>query len=315
MFFKLSRSLKVNRVLLISLSNIGDVVMTFPVFDALGTAFPDAAIDVVVGPKAVAFFKGNPYLSRLIPFNKRMLPLETLQWLAELRRTHFDLVIDLRNTFFPFLIRAKTVTSPFFHPDRMHMKDKHLARLTHVLGKPASFSARRAIVLASEDKLSVKKLLGGWQDYVVIAPGAADARKRWMEAGFAALLEYFHERGQAVVFVGDKADRLIADRLMPRVSGGVLNLCGQTTLLELAGILENAALALVNDSGIMHLASYLDRPVLALFGPTDPFLYGPWGSCRGVLRQGTVMEAIQPTDVVAALRSLHLNLDTGPVLG
>ena len=80
-----------------------------------------------------------------------------------------------------------------------------------------------------------------------------------------------------------------------------INLCGRTSLLQLAAVLAGADLALVNDSGIMHLASYLDRPVVALFGPTDPFYYGPWGSSCVVLRKGLSMAEIKTADVIAVL--------------
>jgi ADP-heptose:LPS heptosyltransferase len=67
----------------------------------------------------------------------------------------------------------------------------------------------------------------------------------------------------------------------------------------LADVVARAALAVTNDSGIMHLASYFDRPVIALFGRTDPFFYGPWSSRCVALRKGVVMEAIKVEDVIA----------------
>jgi ADP-heptose:LPS heptosyltransferase len=271
------------------------------VVDALCAAFPGAQLNVIVGPKAGAFFSGNPHVAGIIPFNKHMGWLETLRWFAALRRQRFDLVVDLRNSFLPFLLRARTVTRPVLSPARTHMKDRHLARLGLVVQGVRPPYPRCALVLSPGDRLAVGRHLAGWKDYVVVAPGAADARKRWSEEGFARLLKYFYSRGKGVVMVGDTRDHPIAQRLMPAVPGGVLDLCGRTSLLELAGILEGAALALTNDSGVMHLASYLDRPVVALFGPTDPFFYGPWSSSCAVVRAGGTMAQIRPEDVVAAM--------------
>ena len=301
MFFKLSRSSKVDRILLVSLSNIGDVVMTFPVVDALGAFFPRARLDVVVGPKAAAFFSGNPHIARTIPFDKHMSWRQALAWLAAMRRSRYDLVVDLRNSSLPFLLRARTVTRPAFSSAPMHMKDKHLTRLGFILEGLKPPYPRRALVLSQDDRQAVNGYLGGCRDYVAVAPGAADERKRWGEGGFARLIEYFHGRGKAVVLVGDGQDAAIARRLMTTNPGGVLDLCGKTSLVALAGVLEGAALALTNDSGIMHLASYLDRPIVALFGPTDPFYYGPWSSAGAVVRRGASMARISPEDVIAAV--------------
>jgi ADP-heptose:LPS heptosyltransferase len=79
-----------------------------------------------------------------------------------------------------------------------------------------------------------------------------------------------------VVFVGDQPDRAVAETICRRMTAPAVNLCGRTTLPQLAVILSRSLLAVVNDSAPMHLASYLDVPVLALFGPTDPRAYGPW---------------------------------------
>lgn len=304
MFFKLSRSSRVDRILLVSLSNIGDVVLTFPVIDALRAGFPRAQLHVIVGLKARGFFDGNPHIARTILFDKRMTWPQAWAWLGVLRQERFDLVVDLRNSLLPFLLRAGTVTRPHFSSGRMHMKDKHLARLQLVLERADSPPEPAAIVLSPEQRGAVRILLGGISGYAVVAPGAADPRKKWDEQHFLHAVRHLRSRGRQVVLVGDAGDDGAAGRILKAAGGGVLNLCGRTTLLELAGVIQDAALALTNDSGIMHLASYLDRPQVALFGPTDPFFYGPWSSRSIMLRKGLDMAAIAPEDVAAGLDQL-----------
>jgi len=70
-----------------------------------------------------------------------------------------------------------------------------------------------------------------------------------------------------------------------------MNLCGQTTLVQLAQVFNNCLMALVNDSAPMHLASYVDVPVLALFGPTNPGRTGPHGSGSRVV---SIQESCAP---------------------
>ena len=89
----------------------------------------------------------------------------------------------------------------------------------------------------------------------------------------------------ALVFVGDTHDRKIVQSIDKKMSHNAVNLTGRTTLRQLAHLLRRCTFAIVNDSAPMHLASYLDVPVLALFGPTDPEKYGPWSAQSCFIRK------------------------------
>lgn len=149
------------------------------------------------------------------------------------------------------------------------------------------------------------------EDYVIVGPGAADHRKRWPHENFAKVISYLvktcHER---VIIVGDKADARVADLMFQKFPEDIVNLCGQTSLMELATVLSRAKLALLNDSGVMHMASYLNIPIVALFGPTDPCLYGPWSDRSIAIRKGNNMEMISLEDVTSAMDTFlgHANL-------
>ena len=299
MFSRLSRSSEIKRILVVSLTNIGDVVLSLPVVDSLRAAFPAAELYLVVGPKSRSLFDDNPQITRLITYDKKMSWRENLSWFLDLRRVRFDLVIDLRNSMLPFLLDAGTITWPVFSAPKVHMRTKHLARLARVFDDGNVFAVRNAISLSAAQRLSVDRMLSGWENYVVVAPGAADLRKRWTEEGFLDVVCHLHAKGRCVVLVGDQNDTLVAARIAAAFPDGVLDLCGRTTLVELAGVLARAAFALTNDSGIMHLASYFDRPVIALFGRTDPFFYGPWSSRCVVLRKGSDMVSITAQEVLA----------------
>jgi ADP-heptose:LPS heptosyltransferase len=299
MFFKLSRSSKIKRILVVSLSNIGDVVLTLPVVDILRSAFPAAELHLIVGPKAKSLFDDNPYITRLVVYDKHMGWRQRLDWFLGLRRWRFDIIVDLRNSMLPFLLNAGIVTFPACSSPKVHMKAKHLGRLALVFDDLKTPVERLAVCLSPRQCASVDRLVHGWTDYVVVAPGAADARKRWGQEGFYKVVAHLRSKGRKVVLVGDQNDRAVSARIAAAFTDGVLDLCGETTLVELAGIVARATLAVTNDSGIMHLASYFDRPVIALFGRTDPFFYGPWSSRCVALRKGIVIEAIAAEDVIA----------------
>ncbi|MBF0122321.1 MAG: glycosyltransferase family 9 protein [Candidatus Omnitrophica bacterium] len=303
MFSRLSSKSKVEKILLVSLTNIGDVILTFPVFDVLRERFPEAEISVVVGPKARSLLEDNPHVYRLYVYDKRASVKEQWRWLRSVRSQDFDLVVDLRNSMMPFLVKGRVLTRPVLGcKPKCHMKDKHMGRLDLVLKDVTPSRSRLALYVSSSDEKYAHGLLKGRKDYVVLAPGAADDRKRWSEERFAEIGKYLMRNYKAgIVIVGDKNDAKIAERLLKNGSQGIVNIAGQTNLPQLGAVLKGAKLAITNDSGIMHMASYLNIPVIALFGPTDPECYGPWSGNRYVLRQGPSMEKIQVADVCSAI--------------
>jgi len=274
---------KINKILVISLSNIGDVILTLPVMDILLGDFPRAKFSVVVGPKAETLFKGNPLIHDVHVFDKSQSVWKTIPWVAGLCAERFDLVVDLRNTAIPVLVfpRYRTPLMMAQHTGT-HMKYKHLQRLHTVYPYDAESAKHYALAVSLNDQAYIRNLLhtawGEGQKYIMVAPGAANEAKRWAPQGFIEVCYHLIKRYQfAIVFVGDEADRGCAERMVEVLGANTLNLCGRTTLLQLAKVIQKASLALVNDSAPMHLASYLDVPVLALFGPSDVQKYGPWG--------------------------------------
>lgn len=288
MRFKVS---EIKRILVVSLSNLGDVILTFPVIDILLRDFPDAKLSVVVGPKAESFLKANPHFEEIYVFDKRSSVKNKFLWTMELRKKRFDLVVDLRNTAIPILISAKHHTSIGINGFRgIHMKTKHLNRLKTVFNFNSESKDRSALHIPEADKSTIadvlKNKIGPKGEYLVVGPGAANHIKRWTESGFASLCDNLIELFQIrIVMVGDKGDCPVVDSIIKKMKHAPVNLCGETDLLQLAEILQHSKLVVVNDSAIMHLASYLDVPVVALFGPTDERKYGPWSSKSLVVRK------------------------------
>ncbi len=318
------------KILVITLSNIGDVVLTFPVLDILKRDYPQANISVVVGPKAETLLHQNPHFDSLYIFDKQQSTKETLKWISELRKEKFDLVIDLRNTAIPLLIGAKKRVSllsrkaPF-----THMKEKHLNRLRLVHPFSDDVADKKALYFSDEDQHLIDNLLKesrtSTSDIVVMAPGAADQIKRWTEDGFAKLSDHFISHfGFKVVFVGDNHDQSVAERIKKKMKQNeAINICGKTNLIQLACAIDRCFLAIVNDSSPMHLASYLNKPVVALFSKSDPKKYGPWSdnaiflkskevcrSCEDPSKQlkHTCMETLSYETVIQAIQIEEQNV-------
>jgi heptosyltransferase I len=122
---------------------------------------------------------------------------------------------------------------------------------------------------------------------VAMAPGTIWETKEWRPDGFAAVARHFLQNGLAVVLIGSDRERPVCEAVAAAAPGTV-NLAGETTLSELAALLAHAAICISNDSGPMHLAVALGRPVVSIFGPTDPVWAGPYR------REGAVLRADLP---------------------
>ena len=290
MSLRLSDKSVIKKVLLISLTNIGDVILTFPVIDILKKEFPSAKLSVVTGPKAEPLLRGNPYLHRVHIFDKHQSSFKLMGWIRELTRERFDLAVDLRNTAIPFMIFPRYRTSCFVRRENvMHMRDQHLQRLKSVYLYAPRTVEKCALFITKKDENYVDQLVEGQvgtpSRYIVIAPGAADQAKRWPGCRVASVCDQLIEKYNVkIVFAGGRDDAGVIGKIKEDMVKPSVNFCGRLTLTQLAALFKGCRCALVNDSAPMHLASYLDVPVVALFGPTDPRLYGPWSRRSYFLR-------------------------------
>jgi heptosyltransferase-1 len=118
---------------------------------------------------------------------------------------------------------------------------------------------------------------------VAMAPGTNWETKEWRRDGFAEVARNVLKKGFAVTLVGSEHERELCGEVA-KLAPGAINLAGETTLSELAALLARAAICVSNDSGPMHLAVALNRPVVGIFGPTDPVWAGPYRNKNSVVR-------------------------------
>ena len=276
------------RILVVSQTNIGDVVLTCPVIDILRRDFPQAKIDVVTGPKAVSLFADNPDFC-VKAFDKQAPLKQKLAWFSDLYQAHYDCVVDLRRTALAFFLAPRYATPViFFKTIQGHKKDIHLNRLRQVYDFDTTSPKQYAVLTTKEDEQfferTVAPALQG-RNFVVIAPGAADSAKRWHSQGFATVADYLSAT-KRIVFVGDTKDAGIVEDIQGRMKSSSVSLAGKINLRQLAFVLKKCSWAMMHDSGVMHLACYFNVPVVALWGPTDINKYAPWGTQKsGVVRR------------------------------
>ena len=272
---------EVNRILVITLSNAGDIILTTPVIKTLAKEFPEARIDIMVGPDGKEIFERDPRIFKLIIYDKHMPITEKRRLQLKLKKLRYDLIVDLRNTIFPLLLGPKfrTGTIQHFPNDVVHRKMRHLHRLRS-LGIN-DFVEQSYIHITPSDDAYIEKILkdrGIASPIVVVNPGAKSHLKRWTALGFAGVCDRLIEEASAsVLLVGLKEDEEVIKNITGKMAKRPHNLIGATNIRQLAGLLKRADLLITNDSAPLHLGCAVGTKVLALFGPTDPKKYGPTG--------------------------------------
>jgi lipopolysaccharide heptosyltransferase II len=123
----------------------------------------------------------------------------------------------------------------------------------------------------------------GLRSFAILAPGTVWQTKHWLEAGFAAVGRFLLQQGLNVVLAGSPQDRGHCQGIAAACPGAC-DLSGQTTLAELAALMNRSTINVTNDSGSMHLAVALGRPVVSVFGPTNPTWVGPYRRPEAVVR-------------------------------
>lgn len=289
---------KIRKILFITLTNIGDVVFTLPSLDYLKDKFKDAYFTVLSGPNASAIFSGDPRIKENIAYNKYAPFRQKFVLFNRLRKENFEVIIDLRDTVFRWLAKAQ-FKNPYIikvPKNITHLRLRHLYKTLAAFKEteqihnfkilPLSICLDKKINESSNDLLK-KHRLSIDSDYIVVAPGARSRTKRWHKQGFVKicneLLKHYF-----VIFIGDKNDCAITQDINKNLDGRCIDLAGQTSLLEAIAILKKAKLVICHDSAVLHIASYLDRSILGIFGPTDEYRSGPYSKNSAIVRKDTV---------------------------
>lgn len=305
---------QIERVLIIKLSSIGDLVHALPVSAALGEAFPHWKMTWIVERKSAAMVEGNPYLHEVfvVPddWHRRPFTPRALRQFVTLRQTvrarHFDLAIDLQGVLRSALIATLSGARYRFGYDWLRQgawlfvdrvarrrQSKHivdqLLDVARFLGAPVS-TIQFPLNIPPEDAATALTLLQGegiarGQPFLAVNPtDGGSGRKGWGAERYVRLLEELAESGSPpVLLVGGAKDRSVGEAIETRTRPRPGNLIGRTSLKQLTAILQRAALHICGDTGSAHIAAALGTPVIAIFGRTNPVRLAPYGQGQRVL--------------------------------
>lgn len=296
------------RILVIKLRYFGDVLLSTPVLTRLREGFPKAHLTMLVNDGTEGVVRGHPAVDEVLVVERRSLACDW-RLLRELRCRRFDLVIDLtdgdRSAILAMLSGAPVrlgynsearwrgrLYTRIIEGDRyrMHTVLYHLAA-TEALGLTGHIPPP-TLAVDPEARSTAKRLLreaevDPHRPLVCLHPGARWWFKSWPAERFAALADLIQQETRAqTVFLGSNEERGVVSQIATAMKTLHRNLVGRTRLQEVAAVLECASLVVSNDNGPMHMAAALRVPVIGLFGPTDPAVWGPWGEGHRAFYKG-----------------------------
>ena len=263
--------------LFITLSNIGDALLTTPVLQCLHRYDETATVDIVGDERSSELFLHCPYRGEIYHKQKRRFLRGALALLLELRRKRYDLVVDLRTDILARLVRAEKRFVKIAGGGQSHAVARHFAAVSSLAEGEETPSTILWLGQADRDYADeVCRQLPG-DRWLCIGPGANWEKKIWPAEKYAQITDELRDEFDALVLLGNKADNRQAEHIATRVRLPCVNLCGRTTLLQAAAVLARMTLFLGNDSGLGHIAAAIGAPSFTLFGPGNPARYHPWG--------------------------------------
>lgn len=280
------------KLLLIRFSSLGDVVLTSPLIRALRAAYPDATLHFATRRAFAPLLESNPHLDRVLT-----LPggdaASLRRFARELRAERYDCVLDLHGTLRARALRWLVRGPRWSGYSKQTLRRWLLIRFRMGLDRPETtpvveryFGAARALGVrpdgqppevfptpddeaAAEAALREHGLLG--EPLVAVAPGARHRTKCWPPDRWAELARRLHAKGLRMVLVGGPEDAALGAGIADAAPGAV-NLAGEMSVLASAALIARAACVASGDTGVMHLATAVGTPVVALFGPTTRHL-------------------------------------------
>ena len=269
------------KILIIRFSSIGDVLLTFHVIHALKEKHPDSDIHVLTKPAFVPLFRMLPVPVNIIPLTKSMIKTASI-----LRRERFELIIDLHNNLRSRFLQVLLFNHSWRNVQKLNVR-KWLLTTFKWNTLPQIHVVDRYLKTAGLASSGINPLtlnvpeglrLPTDKPYIAWVLGAKFKTKQFP---IVKIMELLPSITYPIVFLGGTSEVDEAKKLPANHS--IFNWVNKTTLDEAAFVLKNASMVVSNDTGLMHLAAFFNKPMLVLWGSTsEVFGMGPYRCARVV---------------------------------
>jgi len=297
------------KILILKPSSLGDVIQALPVLRLLKLHWPESEIFWWIDSGLAPLLEGDPDLSGIVRFKRRRWS-KPVNWpeawfsIRWLRRQNFDLVIDLqclfRSGMFAWLANGKSLVGLDEHREgargfydiavrrgsfHTHAADWYLAVL-----KRLNIPTERKFEWMPERTSISAQVKRKWSTdaarWITVQPGARWLNKRWPVENFTELIRRMAATRPEFRFaiLGSAEDSAAGAAISQAAPQQCLDLTGKISLPEMVEWIRLSELMISNDTGPMHVAAALGKPVIAIFGPTEPRRTGPYGQLQNVIR-------------------------------
>ncbi|KPA12259.1 ADP-heptose--LPS heptosyltransferase [Candidatus Magnetomorum sp. HK-1] len=308
-------------ILIVKTSAIGDVTHTLPALNAIRDYYPDAHISWLVEEAAQDIINGHPSID-LVLVSKRKYWIKEFQkgnrlsaikeffkFIRKLRQKKYDLIIDFQNLLKSslFIAMARANKKAGYGVGMAHSEYSYIVLNQRIPAVPMDYHAvYRELMLVEKLGIPVKRIsfdlpvfdsdrnaitelliregAKSQSPIIAINPMAKWDTKLWDNTKFSLVADHCVKSGYQVIFTGSHDDNDGVIDIQKQMKHHSINLCGKTTLKSLAALFERSKLLITTDTGPMHIAAALKRPVVAIFGSTAPWRTGPFGSIHDVVR-------------------------------
>ena len=243
---------------------LGDAILTFGAIDK----FKHEPSTIVATPLSAPLFADLPNLERLIIMGKKPWKKHWFEMWQETRKHSWDRVIDFRGSALSYLLKTKeryVWRNPNNSIHKVYQVSQFLGN-TDILAPTLWFSEERLARVKPERPVLVVAPIPGWRG------------KQWPIENFITLLKTFcktYPEAQVAVFCAPRERDLVEPLLKTLPKDQCMNTIGGN-LLDSAALIQSSQLFIGNDSGLMHLSAAVRTPTIALFGPSNEEIYGPW---------------------------------------
>ncbi len=298
------------KILILKPSSLGDVVQALPVLRLLRKRWPEAEIHWWIAAGLSGLLEEDPDVSRVVRFRRDQWRspgglLDQFRMIQGLRRERYDLVLDLqglaRSGVHAWLADASLTIGigdnregarGFYDVavDRPGWQS-HAVEWYFRVAAEAGLPVRERFDWLPVRPRAAAAIRSRWPledgPWVLICPGARWLNKRWPVAHFKELVSTLARQHAGLRFgiIGGPEDMPLGAVISEACRERVWNLAGQTSMPELIEWIRSSEGLVTNDTGPMHIAAAMGRPVVALFGPTNPLQTGPYGQMDAAIQR------------------------------
>lgn len=271
------------KALFVTSNRIGDCVISSGVIREIARQVPGVQITVACGRPPAPFFRSAPNVERVIILDKKKMAGHWLDLWQQVKGMKWDLVVDIRGSALAFLIPTK---KRIVYSRKWETGLRKVEMVSRMMGSQAPLDPEIFLddqAVAEAAAIIDPQLLAGSGEgpIMALAPIAHQPGKSWPADRWGQLVEKLKAEprfdGWRFMPVGGPGDRPPATPALEAAGDRAIDCVGKGDILCSAAAINRAALFVGNDSGLMHVSAALGRPTLGLFGPTEWWLYGPWG--------------------------------------